>query len=99
MDALIPLLIQLVGGAAGGNVVAALMKNVNLSKVIATITGLVGGVAGGQLAELLPMLESVLTKDAGGMAANGGIAAVAGALLTFIVGLIRKSMTGGTPTA
>jgi hypothetical protein len=99
MEALIPILIQLVGGAAGGNVVAALLKNVHLSKVVATIAGLVGGVAGGQIAELLPMLEGVLSNDAGGMAANGGIAAGSGALLTFIVGLIQKSMAGGTPTS
>ncbi|WP_442483749.1 hypothetical protein [Aeoliella sp. SH292] len=97
MEALIPILIQLVGGAAGGNVVAALLKNINLNKVIATITGLIGGVAGGQIANVLPMLEELMKGDAG-MAANGGIAAGGGALLTFIVGMIQKSMAGGTPS-
>lgn len=55
MEQLLPLIIQLIGGAAGGNAVG-LLKQLPIGKIIATIAGLVGGVAGGQLADLLPLL-------------------------------------------
>lgn len=94
MEQLIPILIQLVGGGAGGNLVAAVLKNVNLGKVIATITGLIGGVAGGQLAGLLPALQELLSAGgAQGNVAQGGVAAGGGAILTLIVGLIKKAMS------
>jgi hypothetical protein len=95
MGQLIPLLVQLVGGAAGGNVVGALLKNANLSAILRTIVGIIGGVGGGQLAALLPMLQSILGEQAGTggqIAGNAGAAAVGGGLLTFIVGLIKQSM-------
>jgi hypothetical protein len=93
MEQLIPLIVQLIGGAAGGNVVGALLKNANLSAILRTILGAVGGVGGGQLAALLPMLQGLLgDQGAGAIAGHAGTSAVGGALLTFIVGLIKQSM-------
>lgn len=95
MGQLLPLIIQLIGGAAGGNVVGALLKNMNLSKVVATIAGIVGGIGGGQLAGMTGLLEKVLGATAGSgaeIAGNGGAAAIGGALLTAIVGFIKKAM-------
>jgi hypothetical protein len=95
MEQLIPLVIQLIGGAAGGNIVGALLKNANLSAILRTIVGVIGGVGGGQLASLLPMLEGLLGNQAGmggQIAGNAGASAIGGALLTFIVGLIKQSM-------
>ena len=95
MEQLIPLVIQLIGGAAGGNVVGTLLKNANLSAILRTILGVVGGVGGGQLAALLPMLQGLLSDQAGTggqILGNAGTSAIGGALLTFIVGLIKQSM-------
>jgi hypothetical protein len=93
MEQLIPLIVQLIGGAAGGNVVGALLKNANLSAILRTVLGVVGGVAGGQLAGLIPILQSVLgDHGASGMLGNAGAAAGGGALLTFVVGLIKQAM-------
>ncbi len=95
MEQLIPLVIQLIGGAAGGNVVGALLKNANLSAILRTILGVVGGVGGGQLAALLPMLQGLLGDQAGTggqILGNAGTSAIGGALLTGIVGLIKQSM-------
>jgi hypothetical protein len=95
MGQLIPLIVQLLGGAAGGNVVGALLKNANLSAILRTVLGVVGGVGGGQLAALIPMLQNILGANAdtaGQIAGNAGAAAVGGGLLTFIVGLIKQSM-------
>jgi hypothetical protein len=93
MDKLIPILIQLIGGGAGGNIIAAALKNLDLSKVIATITGVLGGLGGGQLAEVLGILEKIVGSSAGGQyAGQAGASAIGGALLTAIVGFIKKAM-------
>lgn len=91
MEQLLPLIIQLIGGAAGGNAVG-LLKQLPIGKIIATIAGLVGGVAGGQLADLLPLLQGLLENS--GMLGDAGASAGGGAILTLIVGLIKKAMAG-----
>lgn len=95
MEQLLPLLVQLIGGAAGGNVVGALLKNANLTAILRTVLGIIGGVAGGQLASMLGLLQSMLGPQAGTgeiVAGNAGTSAIGGALLTLIVGLIKQSM-------
>jgi len=95
MEQLLPLIIQLLGGAAGGNLVGTLLKNVNLTALVRTIVGIIGGIGGGQLASLTGLLESILGDAAGtgGMVAgNAGASAAGGALLTLIVGLIKQAM-------
>lgn len=98
MTALLPLLIQLISGAAGGNVVGALLKNLPISKILATVLGAVGGAGSGQLAQLLPMLQGLL-GDGGNVMADAGAGAGGGAILTLIVGLIKKAMSGGGGSA
>jgi hypothetical protein len=96
MDQLIPLIIQLIGGAAGGNIVGALLKNANLSAILRTIVGIIGGIAGGQLADVTGVLQNVLGGQAGtgGMAVgNAGASAIGGAVLTLVVGLIKQAMS------
>lgn len=95
MGSLVTLIIQLLGGAAGGNVVGALLKNADLSAILRTVLGVVGGVGGGQLAALIPVLQSLLGDAAGTggqIVGNAGASAVGGALLTAIVGFIKQSM-------
>jgi hypothetical protein len=95
MATLLPLVIQLISGAAGGNIVGALLKNTNLSAIIRTVLGVIGGVGGGQLAALLPMLQGLLGEAAGTggqIAGNAGAGAVGGALLTVVGGLIKQAM-------
>jgi ABC-type uncharacterized transport system permease subunit len=41
--AIISLIIQLISGAAGGNVVGALAKKLPLDKILATVLGAIGG--------------------------------------------------------
>jgi hypothetical protein len=93
METLIPILIQLIGGAAGGNVVGAALKKLDLNALLRTVLGAVGGVGGGQLAELIPALEGLLGgTDPGAMAGQAGAGAAGGAILTLIVGLIKQAM-------
>jgi hypothetical protein len=94
MSALVPILIQLLSGAAGGNIVGALLKNLPVSKILATILGAVGGAGGAQLAQYLPMLEGVL-QGLDPNLGSAGLGAGGGAILTLVVGLIKQAMAKG----
>ena len=75
------LLIQLVSGAAGGNVAGALNKAKSLGPMLNTIIGALGGLGGGQL------LGGTV---GGGTVGNIGTSAVIGAALPLLVGLLKK---------
>jgi hypothetical protein len=95
----LPLIIQLISGAVGGNIAGGLLKNYNLGALGNTIAGIVGGVGGGQLLGMLaPALGAAAAgggMDIGsiiGQVAGGG---VGGAIVMVIVGLIKQMMGGG----
>jgi hypothetical protein len=99
MENIIGLIIQLVSGAAGGNIAGALFKNISLGTLWNSVAGIVGGGLGGQI------LQAVLGTGAATAAATGAgldvgaiISQVAGggvggAILMAIVGLIRSMMS------
>jgi len=95
---IINFIIQLLAGAGGGHILAKAAKQFDLGPLGNTIAGAIGGLGGG--AWLGPLIAGA--KGAGamqgldiGMVAGdivgGGIG---GAVLTLIVGLIRKAMAG-----
>ncbi len=102
MEALIPLIIQAVSGAAGGGIVASLVKQVGMSMISKLLLGGAGGIIGGGLASgagpLGGLLGGAATGDvAGGMDMGsiiGQIAggAVGGGALTGIGGLLAGMM-------
>ncbi|TWU00707.1 hypothetical protein Pla108_16590 [Botrimarina colliarenosi] len=100
-SAIISLLIQLVSGAAGGNVVGALLKNLPIDKILATVLGAVGGAGGGALAAYIPAIAELLGLGGGdpNLAGAAGAGAGGGAILTLIVGLIKKAMASQSPQA
>lgn len=85
MEALLPLIIQLISGAAGGNVAGSLMKNLSLGPLGNSIAGIVGGGIGGQLLSFIGAggLDGIL-----GSVVSGG---VGGAVLMAIIGFIKKA--------
>jgi hypothetical protein len=94
----LPLIIQLVSGAVGGNIAGGLLKNLDLGPLGNSIAGIVGGGVGGQLLTMLiPALQSAASgggMDIGsivGQVAGGG---VGGAIVMIIVGLIKQAMGG-----
>jgi len=98
----LPLIIELISGAVGGNIAGGLLKNLSLGPLGNSIAGIVGGGVGGQLlAMLVPALQSAAAGggfDIGsivGQVAGGG---VGGAIVMIIVGLIKQAM-GGTKQA
>ena len=93
MEGLIPLIIQLLSGAAGGNIIGKLLPKLNLGTLGNSLSGILGGGLGGYLL-------SMLGVDAGpngaldigaiiGSVASGG---AGGGVLMFIVGLIKKAL-------
>jgi hypothetical protein len=98
---IVSLIIQLLSGAAGGNIAGALLKQFNLGPLGNSIVGVLGGGLGGQLLGMLLGgggaaagaatgggldLGSLITQIAGG--------GVGGGLLMVIVGIIRQAMGG-----
>ncbi len=92
---LLPLIIQLLSGAAGGNIAGSLMKNISLGTLGNTIAGIVGGGLG---AKLLGMLGILAAAKSGGSLDIGSIignvlgGGVGGGVLMTIIGLIRQMM-------
>lgn len=99
MESLIPLIIQLVSGAVGGNIAGALFKNINLGTLGNSIAGIVGGGLGGQIlsAVLGGAMPAAGQMAAGGLDIGSIISSVAGGgvgggVLMAIIGVIRKAM-------
>lgn len=97
METLLPLIIQLVSGALGGNVAGSLLKNISLGTLGNSIAGAVGGGLGGTL------LGPLLTGGAPLIGAEGGLDVMSlvsqlvsggagGGLATVVVGLIRSML-------
>jgi hypothetical protein len=104
-------IIQLIAGAIGGNAAGAAAKQYSLGPIGNSLLGLLGGVGGGQLLGMLvPALSGAATAAANGATAPGGgmdMGAIVGqlvgggaggAILTFIVGLIKQKMAGTAST-
>ncbi|MGB5435742.1 MAG: hypothetical protein WBM98_07615 [Maribacter sp.] len=94
MEAYLPLIIQLVSGALGGNLAGKLLKNMSLGTLGNSIVGILGGGLGGQL---LGMLGIGAGADAGAMDMAGIIGSVAsggvgGGVLMAIIGMIKNAM-------
>lgn len=92
MESLLPLIIQLVSGAVGGNVAGSLMKDSSLGTLGNSIAGIVGGGIGGQLLGLLGLAVVSGDMDMGsiiGSVAGGG---VGGGVLLAVIGVIRKAL-------
>ncbi|HXW70593.1 MAG TPA: hypothetical protein VEK34_03990 [Methylocella sp.] len=93
---IINLILQVVAGAFGGHAAGGLLKNIDLSPLVKTISGAAGGGIGGMILQsLIPALGSAATSGgfdiatAAGNLAGGG---VTGAIVTVVVGLIKNAL-------
>jgi uncharacterized membrane protein YeaQ/YmgE (transglycosylase-associated protein family) len=92
MGNLLPLIIQLISGAVGGNIAGSAMKNYNLGTLGNSIAGIVGGGIGGQLLGLLGLAVAGGGLDLTGIISSIASGGVGGAALMVIVGLIKKAL-------
>jgi hypothetical protein len=94
---LLALIIQLVSGAIGGQVAGSLLKENSLGSLGNSIVGAIGGGIGGQLLGLaIPALGGVSGAagfDIGTLLAQVAGGGVAGAIVTAIVGFVRRAMS------
>lgn len=94
MDIVI-LIIQLLSGAVGGNVVGALVKKISLGVLGNSLAGILGGGLGGQiLGGLLGLPTGGGGLDIGsilGQVASGG---VGGGVVMLIIGLLKRMLGG-----
>ena len=72
MEAIIPILVQLVTGGAGGNIIGQLAKQLNLGTAGNSIVGAIGGLAGTWLAGMIPGLDGLVGAAAGAAGSAGG---------------------------
>jgi uncharacterized membrane protein YeaQ/YmgE (transglycosylase-associated protein family) len=90
---IVNLLISLVSGAAGGNVVGAAAPEKSLGTVGNSLAGLAGGGLASYLAQALNLWGQVgTTTDLTSILANVGTSGIGGAALVFIISLIKKAM-------
>ncbi|MBT8265720.1 MAG: hypothetical protein KJO41_01565 [Bacteroidia bacterium] len=96
MEEYLPLIIQLVSGAVGGNLAGSLMKKFSLGTLWNSISGILGGGLGGYLLGALGLggaeaAEASTSMDIGsilGSVAGGG---VGGGVLMAIIGAIKNA--------
>jgi len=93
METLLPIVIQLISGAVGGNAAGAGLKNLSLGKLGNTIAGLIGGISGAQILALLGILTGGGGMDAAAIAGDVAGGGIGGAALVAIVGLIKNAMS------
>lgn len=95
MASLLPLIIQLVSGAVGGNVAGSLMKNLSLGTLWNSVAGIAGGGIGGTILGMLGMGvdQSVGgATDVAGMVGSLASGGVGGGAVMAVVGMIRNAM-------
>ena len=92
MESLLPLIIQLVSGAAGGNAAGAAMKKLSLGTVGKSIAGILGGGIGGQLLGMLGMASGAGDLDMAGIVSSLASGGVGGGALMAIIGTIKGQM-------
>ena len=93
---IINLILQLVGGAIGGNAAGGFLKNIDLGPLTKTISGAAGGGIGGALLQsLIPALGGAASSggfDIGAAAGNLAGGGITGAIVTVAVGLIKNAL-------
>jgi len=96
---MIDLIMQLAGGALGGNAAGKAMKENSMGPMLNSIVGLLGGFGGSKLLAMIPALAGLLGGGGGeGMdigAMLGGLVGggVGGGVLTAVIGMIKNAMS------
>ncbi len=89
------LAIQLLSGAAGGNIIGQAVRNLSLGFLGNTLAGIVGGGLGGQILQHLLGVAAANpgALDIGAIATQVAGGGVGGGVLMVIVALLRKLFT------
>ena len=90
MEQYLPLLIQLISGAVGGNAAGKLMKKFSLGTLLNSVAGIVGGGIGAGALKALEL--DVATGGTNVQSVIGSIASggVGGGVLIAVIGLVKN---------
>jgi len=88
------LIISLLSGAVGGNLVGGLLKKLSLGTLWNSVVGILGGGLGAQLLSALGVLTSAQGggMDIGSIIGNVASSGVGGGVLLAIVGWVKSMM-------
>ncbi|MDH3697548.1 MAG: hypothetical protein OER83_02635 [Flavobacteriaceae bacterium] len=92
MEEYLPLIIQLVSGAVGGNVAGKLLKNLSLGTLGNSISGILGGGLGGYLLGMLGLDAGGGEMDLSGILGSVAGGGVGGGVIMAIIGTIKNAM-------
>ncbi len=92
MGNLLPLIIQLLSGAAGGNIAGSLMKKSSLGLLGNSIAGILGGGLGGRILDMVGMSTGDGALDLAGILGSIASGGVGGGVVMAVIGLIKKMM-------
>ena len=92
MENLLPLIVQLVSGAVGGNLAGSLMKKFSMGTLWNSVLGILGGGLGGQLLGMLGVDAGGAEMDLAGILGSVAGGGVGGGVIMAIVGMIRNAM-------
>ena len=92
---IVALVIQLLSGAAGGNIAGKLIKKIDLGTLGNSIAGILGGGLGGQLLSMLGLAAGgeAGTLDLEGILGNVASGGVGGGVLMAIVGAVKSALS------
>ncbi|WP_456437478.1 hypothetical protein [Psychroserpens sp.] len=98
MEEYLPLIIQLISGAVGGNLAGSLMKKFSLGTLGNSILGILGGGLGGQLLGMIGLGGTEVAAASSGMDLSSILGSVAGGgvgggVVMAIVGMIKNAMS------
>ena len=93
MEEYLPLIIQLVSGAVGGNIAGSLMKNFSLGTLWNSVIGILGGGLGGQILGMIGLGDGGGEMDLGGVIGSIAGGGVGGGVVLAVIGMIKKAMT------
>jgi len=89
---IVNIIVTLLSGLVGGNVAGAAAKDKSLGAIGNSIAGLVGGTLGTYIAQATDLLSQLQSgnMDLTALLGNIGVSGVGGAILTLIVGYLKK---------
>ncbi len=92
---IVALIIQLLSGAAGGNLAGKLLGKFSLGTLGNSIAGILGGGLGGQVLGMLGMGgDAAASLDLGGIISSIASGGVGGGILMAIIGAIKSALGG-----
>ena len=97
MEEYLPLIIQLISGAVGGNVAGKLLKGSSLGTLWNSVAGILGGGLGGTVLGMLGLGGAEAAAASSGLDISSILGSVAGGgvgggIVMAVIGMIKKAM-------